>query len=65
MAKRIALSFTDDEYNELSEALRIAQQSLIEESDRLAELSPGVFAVERFRQWAERFADLREKVEGR
>ncbi len=65
MSKQKAAFFTDDEFNQLGELLRIAQQSLIIESDELAARFGASTFVEYLRKWAERAADLRAKIEER
>lgn len=60
------IRFNDDELNELSEFLRIAQQNLTFEADALARRHPHAATFqEQLRRWAERAADLRERIEGR
>lgn len=59
------VTFTDDEYTQLAEYVRIAQQSLLETANALNNVHPSSAMVERLRLEAENAADLRERIEAR
>lgn len=60
---RQTLTFTDDEYDQLSEALRIAKNAVTESAICSRWLSES--HAEYLRVWAERFEDLRLRIEER
>ncbi len=57
--------FTSDEYDQIAEFLRVASQSLREESARLSAKWPSTTFTEKLLQWSEQATDLRERIETR
>ena len=61
----MSVTFTVDDYDFLSECLRLAQIELLQTAQTLSQTWPTSAAVETLRQWAERAADVRERIERR
>ena len=59
------IDFTDNEYNMISELLRVASVSLQETVITVESRYPGSPFVETLRTWMEQAADIRERIEAR
>ena len=55
-------SFSQDEMDTISEALRIACMTLRDESARLRKVAPGTLLIERFALEAERMSDIHDSI---